>query len=452
MSKNFIGNPALNRAYDIRGVYPTEVNASVHEAIGRAFAAVVKPKIVAVGADVRSTGPELKKAVIEGLRKSGVNVVDVGIISTDMIYFAVGQYGFDGGIIVSASHNPPEYNGAKVIIKDSAPLMPENGFNEMKLLAQENSFTDNARYGSLSTKDIVDEYIEKCLSFVDKNALKPLRIVANLHFGAVNYSFNALKAKVPFIAIAIDDHADGTFPKGAPDPLRPENRLETIARIKKEKPDFGVAWDGDGDRCFFYDENGEFVDGYYIVAILARYFLELYPKSAILYDPRCWWAIADTINNMGGRAIKEKVGHVYFKGSMRQNDAPYGGEMSAHHYFRDFWYCDNGLIPFLIIWQMVSQGHKLSELAKPFRQKYPTSGEINFTVKNVNEALEVIKNQYKHEQIDSFDGISIEHDREWRASVRGSNNEPLLRLNIEANTTNLVKSKVKEFSALIKSL
>jgi len=442
-------NPALTRAYDIRGIYPTEVNPAVHEAIGRAFAAMVKPKKVAVGADVRSTGPELKAAVIEGLRKSGVDVVDVGTISSDMIYFAAGAYDYDGGIIVSASHNPAEYNGAKPILKGAVPMLPETGFRELQRLTQENNFTDSKRYGSLETRDIMDDYIAKCLEFVDVTKLKPLPIVINPNFGSACLSLKALRDQVPFKALAINAEADGTFPKGRPDPLREETRKETIDLIKKEHPDFGVAWDGDGDRCFFYDEAGNFIDGYYIVAILARYFLQKYPKSSIIYDTRCWWATVDTVEGMGGTPIKEKVGHVFFKGAMRDNDAPYGGEMSAHHYFRDYFYCDNGLIPFLIIWQMISEGTKLSDLVRPFQEKYPISGEINFTVKNVADSLRQIEEAYKNEQLDHFDGLEINHDREWRASIRGSNNEPLLRLNIEAKNQMLVDQKVQEIFDLI---
>lgn len=328
-------------------------------------------------------------------------------------------------------------------------MLPGTGFRELQRLAEENNFSDSERMGSIETRDIMQDYIAKCLSFVDIAKLQPLRIVINPNFGSACLSLQALRTKVPFEAIAINAEADGTFPKGRPDPLREETREETIALIKREKPSFGVAWDGDGDRCFFYDENGRFVDSYYIVSILARYFLQKYPQSPIIYDTRSWWATADTVTSMGGQPIREKVGHVFFKGAMREHDAPYGGEMSAHHHFRDYFYCDNGLIPFLILWQMVAQGQKLSDLVRPFHEKYPISGEINFTVKNVTESLQKIEHAYPGERLDHFDGLLIDHDREWRASIRGSNNEPLLRLNIEAKTTALVDQKVAEISAII---
>lgn len=443
-------NPALNRAYDIRGIYPTEVNRTVHEAIGRAFAAVMQPKTVAVGMDVRVSGPELKAAVIQGLRESGVNVIDVGILSTDMVYFAAGNYGYDGAIIVSASHNPSEYNGAKMVSKGALPLT-EQQFRAIVTKADQNVFASGATTGTLEERNIMDDYIEKCLTFVDVTKLKPLKIVANPNFGSVCYSLKALQKKAPFELIPLNGEPDGTFPKGRPDPLVPETREETIDLIQKEKPAFGVAWDGDGDRCFFYDEDGDFIDGYYVVSILARYFLQKYPQSPIPYDSRIIWATVDTIQQYGGTAVEEKVGHTFFKATMRRVNAVYGGEMSAHHYFRDFFYCDNGLIPFLIIWQMVSEGTALSDLVRPLRQKYPASEEINFTVADVKQSLVKIEERYRNEQISHFDGISVAHGREWRANVRGSNNEPLLRLNVEAKTKELVDQKVAEFTTLIQA-
>ncbi len=444
-------HPFFETKYDIRGIYPTEVNAPVFEAIGRAYAAVVKPKEVVVGMDVRTSGPELKAAMIEGLRKSGVNVVDVGILSTDMLYFAVGEYGYDGGLMVSASHNPAEYNGAKMILKGAAPLLPDQGFNRLKEMVRDNEFSDAATYGTLSSREILDGFLEKCLNVIDRKSLKPLRIVLNPNFGSVCYTYKALQTKVPFEALTLNGEPDGTFPKGRPDPLRTETRAETIAFIKEKKPDFGVAWDADGDRVFFYGENGDFVDGYYIVSILAKYFLQKFPGSPIIYDPRATWCTEDTVKAAGGKAVMEKVGHLHFKGTMRAQDAPYGGEMSAHHYFRDFYYCDNGIIPFLIIWQMVSEGKKLSELAKPLQEKYPISGEINFTVKSVPESLRAIEDHFSSETIDHFDGITVAHGRDWRANIRPSGNEPLLRLNVEGKDEQTITEKVAEISKIIAS-
>ncbi|MFA6082280.1 MAG: phosphomannomutase/phosphoglucomutase [Patescibacteria group bacterium] len=443
-------NPAIFRT-DFRGVYPTEVNADSHERLARAFATFFHPKTVAVGMDVRLSGPELKQAVITGLTKSGVNVVDIGMIGTDMSYFASAAYDFDASLIVTASHNPAEYNGLKFALKGGAAFTRDNGVNEVCDLAVKNQFADAPVAGTVTQKDIMEDYLNKCLSFVDISKLKPLRIALNPNFGSVCYSYKKLLEKVKFEPVPLNAEPDGNFPKGRPDPLRPETRQETIDLIKKSDVSFGVAWDADGDRCFFYDELGDFVDGYYIVGILARYFLELYPKSPIPYDIRQWWATVDVIKEMGGEPVMAKVGNIYLRSKVREHNAPYGGEMSAHHYFRDFYYCDNGFIPFLIIWQMVSEGKKLSELAKPFREKYFISGEINFTVKDQKAVLQKVESQYGQYKLDHFDGLSVDNDREWRFNVRGSNNEPLLRINVEAKSQELVDQKVKELETLINS-
>jgi len=442
-------NPALSRRYDVRGIYPTEVNAQVLESIGRAFAAVIKPKTVAVGMDVRTSGPELKAGLIEGLRKSGVDVVDVGLLSTDMLYFAVANYGYDGGVIVSASHNPAEYNGIKPIKKNAEVLHPDGEFMELKRLAQQNQFTDAPTYGNLSERNILDDYIKKCLSFVDQSKLKPLRIVVNPNFGAVCPLYKKIQESVPFEAIPLNGEVDGTFPKGRPDPLRPETRSETEAVIKKEKPDFGVAWDADGDRVFFYDENGEFVDGYYVLGMMSEYFLNKYPGDKILHEPRQIWAVDDKIATMGGKNLLCRAGHIFLKAEMRRLDCVFGGEMSGHMYFRDFWYCDNGLIPFLIMWQMISEGKKLSEMAKQYREKYFISGEINFTVPDIKQALEAVEKTMHGSYRKEYEDLELGENHQWRANVRPSDNEPLLRLNVEATSQELVDQKVKEISAVI---
>lgn len=444
-------DPKLFRT-DVRGIYPTEVNAETHEAIGRAFAAVIKPKKVAVGMDVRFSGPELKQALIKGLLLAGVDVIDVGLVSTDMIYFASGHYQIDAGLTVTASHNPAEYNGLKFSLKGGVPLTGDNGLNEIRDLAVANHFVDAKKSGRLTHQEIFNDYLEKCLSFVDRRQLKPLKIVLNPNFGAVSLIYPRLLSKVPFEPIVLNGQPDGSFPKGRPDPLRPETRPETIKLIKRTKPSFGAAWDADGDRVFFYDENGHFVDAYYLVSLLADYFLRLYPGSSIVFDARQQWASIDTITSAGGKPEMEKTGNVFIRSRMRQVNAPYGGEMSAHHYFRDFYYCDNGLIPFLIVWQLVSEGKSLSKLVTSLEQHYPVSGEINFTVKDVGHTLTSLEKRYANEHPSHFDGLSLEHGREWRANIRPSNNEPLLRLNVEAKTEKLVQQKTKELSSAIRTV
>ncbi len=445
-------NPALTKRYDVRGIYPTEVNAEVHEAIGRAFAAVIKPKTVAVGMDVRTSGPELKAALIEGLRKSGVDVVDVGLLSTEMLYFAVAQYGYDGGIIVSASHNPAEYNGAKPVKKGAEVLHPDREFMELKRLAQENKFTDAPTLGGLTEKNILDDYVKKCLSLVDQTKLKPLRIVANPNFGAVVPVIKKLQESVPFDLIPLNVEIDGTFPKGRPDPLRPETRAETEQLIKKEKPDFGVAWDADGDRCFFFDENGDFVDGYYTVAMMAEYYLRRFPGQAILHEPRQIWAVDDKIAEMHGVNHLSRAGHIFLKSKMREHNCVFGGEMSGHMFFRDFWYCDAGLIPFLVMWQMISEGHHLSDMARPYREKYFISGEINFTVPSIERVKEALIKQAGAQYRSEYEDLNLEEGRKWRANLRPSDNEPLFRLNVEAESQELVDQKVEELSDIITSV
>lgn len=439
------------RPYDIRGLYPTEVNAAVFEALGRAFAAVTKAKTIAVGRDVRLSGPELQRAMIEGLVRSGVNVVDLGVVPTEMIYFAAGEFDYDGAVIISASHNEAEYNGAKFIGAQARPLDPDGAFAQLKELAKANRFTDAATRGKITKQDLTDPYINKVLSLVDKNKLKPLKIVVNPNFGAVCLTIAALKNRLPLEMIGLNDQLDGSFPKGRPDPLREETRPETMELIKKTRPAFGAAFDADGDRAFFYDETGQFIDGYYIVALLARYFLEQSPGSTVVHDSRAWWAVDDLARELGGRAVAAKVGHVFFKQALRANDAPYGGELSAHHYFRDFYFCDSGLVPFLIIWQMVSQSGSLAKLVRPLKEKYPISGEINFTLSEPKATLDRLAQAYRQFNQNRFDGLTIFEDRRWSANIRLSNNEPLLRLNLQANSIDLLQQKTAEFSRLIDS-
>ena len=444
------------RAYDIRGVYPKEVNAEVFVALGRAFAEVTHARTIAVGRDVRLSGPQLQQAMIDGLVRAGVNVVDLGVIPTEMIYFAAGEFDYDGAVIVSASHNPAQYNGAKFIGPKAQPLDPDGDFARLKALAKANRFHDADSNGQVTKRDLTEAYLDKVLSLVDRTKLKPLKIVINPNFGAVCLTIKALAARLsPAIIgeiIGLNDQIDGSFPKGRPDPLRPETRPETIRLIQQTKPAFGAAWDADGDRVFFYDEDGQFIDGYYIVALLARYFLEKSPGSTVIYDQRAWWATDDLARESGGRASAAQVGHVFFKQALRSDRAPYGGELSGHHYFRDFYSCDSGLIPFLIIWQMVSEKGSLAELIRPLQEKYPISGELNFTVAEPLVTIGQLAKKYQQFSQDSFDGLTIFDAREWSVNIRASNNEPLLRLNVQATSQPLVEQKVQELTEAIQAI
>jgi phosphomannomutase len=442
-------NPALKLPYDIRGTYPDQVNEEMFERIGRAFAAVIKPKTVVVGRDVRIHGPQMQKAIINGLLKSGVDVVDIGVISTEMLYFAVGEFGYDGGISVTASHNPAEYNGTKFVKKGSVVLSPDGDFKDVKELIKNGEFKDAEKAGNLSSRELLNDYIIKITSMIDLTTLKPLKIVVNPNFGADCMVLKELVKKIPFELIPLNAEADGNFPKGRPDPLVPENRAETSELIKQTHPAFGVTWDADGDRCFFYDENGDFVDGSYMVALVAKQLLKKHPGEKILHEQRVIWAASDTINENGGKDVIWRAGNVFMKEGVRTQNAIAGIEMSGHYFWRDLYYCDNGLLAFIMVWQMVSEGNKLSELVKDLRQKYFVSGEVNFTVKDRRATLDAIVNQLGGKYRPEFNDGEIVDGRNWRANVRPSDTEPLLRINVEGKNQKIVDQKMKEITEII---
>jgi phosphomannomutase len=437
------------KAYDVRGIYPEQINEDTAKRIGHAFAAVIKPKRVAVGQDVRSHGAELKKVLVESLLESGINVIDIGIITTDQLYFTVGNYGFDAGISVTASHNPGEYNGFKFAEAGGAPISSQTLTSIRDWGMSQNSLPAVSR-GDLSTLEFLDDYLKHVLSYVNTASIKPLRIVANANFGAVGRSVDRLARDLNLKIEKLNWQEDGTFPKGPPNPLLPENRKETLDLVKKTKPDLGVAWDADADRVFFFTGSGIFVPSAFIIALLAPEFLNKYPGSKIVHDLTTAWVIDEAITGAGGTPIANRTGHTFIKARMRQEDAPFAGESSGHYYFKESFYADNGIVPFLKILEIISStGKSLGELVNPLMDQYKLSGEINFTVKDAGAVVTAIEEQYAAKgKVDKTDGLVVESDQ-WRFSVRSSNTEPLLRLNAESRDQAVLDKLVADLRGLI---
>ena len=434
------------KAYDIRGRVPDELNEEIAYAIGRAYAQFLSPKEVVVGHDIRLSSPELTDALVRGLNASGVNVSHIGMCGTEEIYFATEHYGFDGGIVVTASHNPADYNGMKMVQKGSRPISGDTGLNDIKAAVGENIFSDAPGSGDLKQLSHRDAYIEKLLGYVDLEKLSGMKLVANPGNGAAGPVIECLMDKMPIDFVPVHFEADGHFPNGVPNPLLPDNRAPTINAIKDSGADLGVAWDGDFDRCFLFDENGRFIEGYYIVGLLAQAFLDKAPGSAIVHDPRLTWNTIDIVAGRG-RAIKSKTGHAFIKERMRAEDAIYGGEMSAHHYFRDFAYCDSGMVPWLLVTDlMAKQGKKLSELVDERMAAFPCSGEINRRIEDAASLLVERENEYGADAltVERTDGLSVEY-ADWRFNVRSSNTEPVVRLNVESRgSQSLMEEKTQE--------
>jgi len=421
------------KTYDIRGIVPSELNPEVAYNIGKAYAQAFSPKTVVIGNDIRLSGPELSAALSSGLRDSGVNIINIGECGTEEIYFAVPHLEADGGICITASHNPANYNGMKFVGKGSTPISADNGLLEIKRLAELGLFSTSLLKGTESQQDISEAYTAKLMSFVNVDKLKPLTIVANPGNGGAGAVINNIEPHLPYSFKKINFTPDGNFPNGVPNPLLPENRQSTHDAVIQHQADFGIAWDGDFDRCFFFDEKGQFIEGYYIVSLIAQMMLVKQPGEKIIYDPRLYWATLDTVNKANGQAIVSKTGHAFIKQTMRKEDALYGGEMSAHHYFRDFYYCDNGNIPWLLIAELISvTGETLSQLVANLTADYPCSGEINLTVKDSEQVLQQLNKHYQNKanSVDYIDGIGMNFES-WRFNVRNSNTEPLLRVNVE---------------------
>ncbi len=442
------------KAYDIRGKLGVELNADIAYRIGRAYAIFLKPKLVVVGGDVRLTSAELKQAFANGLRDESVDVIDIGMCGTEEIYFATSHLKTDGGCVVTASHNPIDYNGLKMVRAGSQPISGDTGLNDIKRLAEENNFApvDFSKRGSYRQESILDAYIQHLLTYVDVKKLKPLKLVVNAGNGAAGHVIDAIEKYLPFEFVKIYHEPDGNFPNGIPNPLLHENQSVTGNAVLAHGADLGIAWDGDFDRCFLFDEKGQFTEGYYIVGLLAESFLIKNPGANIIHDPRLLWNTRDIAEKNNGNAIQSKTGHAFIKERMRLEDAVYGGEMSAHHYFRDFFYCDSGMIPWLLVAELLSRKHQtLSFMLQDRIAKFPSPGEINRHVADAKKAIERVYEHYVQDAIgiDKTDGISLEFPQ-WRFNLRMSNTEPVVRLNVESRADkSLVDEKTAEILALL---
>ncbi len=422
------------KAYDIRGRIPEQLNADIAYRVGRAYADWLQPQDVVVGYDVRLTSPQMSQALGAGLLDGGANVHDIGLCGTEEVYFATAHFGMDGGIMVTASHNPVDFNGMKLLREQSRPISGDTGLFDIHDRAVAESWREVSRRGTRRSLQHRLAYLEHLLAFVDRAALKPLRIVVNAGNGGAGPVLDALAERLPFEFVRLHHEPDGRFPNGVPNPLLSENRRETEQRVLETGADLGIAWDGDFDRCFLFDEHGCFIEGYYIVGLLAEAFLRRHPGEKVIHDPRLIWNTIDIASELGGIPVQSKTGHAFIKERMRLENAIYGGEMSAHHYFRDFFYCDSGMLPWLLVAEWISlSGKPLSELVSERLDRFPVSGEINRRLKDPGRALAGLEAHYRStaEGIDHTDGLSMTFGR-WRFNVRSSNTEPVVRLNVEA--------------------
>jgi len=432
-------NLSCFKAYDIRGRIPSELNEELACQIGRAYAAFVGPKRVAVGRDIRATSATLAAALIRGLNDAGVDVADIGLCGTEGVYFATFAEGLDGGIMVTASHNPPDYNGMKFVREGSRPISADTGLKDMRALIEESRLPATAAQpGRTQRLDIGAKYLDHLLGYVKDAKLRKLKVVVNAGNGGAGLVVDQLEPHLPFEFIKVHHQPDSAFPNGVPNPMLEANRASTIEAMRAQGADIGLAWDGDFDRCFFFDEHGGFVEGYYLVGLLAEAFLKRYPGARIVHDPRLTWNTIEIVRRLGGEPVLSRSGHAFIKARMREVDAVYGGEMSAHHYFRDFAYCDSGMIPWLLVLAVICEsGKTLSELVGERQRLFPASGEINRDLAGPQaDAGSVIARVQAHyasaaRRIDFTDGLSMEFDQ-WRLNLRGSNTEPLVRLNVES--------------------
>jgi phosphomannomutase len=441
---------ACFKAYDIRGQVPNDLNPELAYRVGRAFADETGAKTVCVGHDIRLSGPDLMDALTRGLADAGVDVIQLGLIGTEMVYFATAHYGYDGGVMITASHNPPQDNGMKMVRVESRPISSDTGLNEIERRAFEEKWEREGQ-GTVSERDVYDDFIQHLLTFDANHEIKPLKVLASPGNGAAGVAMEKLMPHIPLQVERMMFEPDGHFPNGVPNPILPESRAPIESRLKEGGFDFGVAWDGDYDRCFFLTEDGTFIEGYYIVGLLAKAILQDNPGAAIVYDPRLTWNTLDIVAEAGGRPVLCKSGHAFIKERMRAENAVYGGEMSAHHYFRDHWYCDSGMIPLMLVAKLVSvTGQSLGALVADMMAKYPCSGEINSTVADVKEVLARVQAKYSDGELDTTDGISISYPN-WRFNLRGSNTEPVIRLNVESRGDEaLMRAKTEEVLQLVR--
>jgi phosphomannomutase len=446
---------ACFKAYDLRGRVPDELNEDLARQIGRAYVAFLKPRKVVVGHDIRLSSPGMVASLTEGLLEAGVDVLDIGRCGTEEVYFATSHLGADGGVMVTASHNPMDYNGMKFVREQARPISADTGLEDIRELILAGDLPVADKPGKRTEVSVADDYVAHLLGYVDLAALKPLKIVVNAGNGGAGATVDRLEPHLPFEFIKVHHEPDGTFPNGIPNPLLPENRGATIDAVRAAGADLGIAWDGDFDRCFLFDENGGFIEGYYIVGLLADAMLDKDPGGKIVYDPRLTWNTQEIVTAKGGIPVQSKSGHAFIKERMRDEDAVYGGEMSAHHYFRDFSYADSGMIPWLLVTGIMSRtGKPLSTLVDERIALFPCSGEINRQVPDQQKALNLIHERYAAEanEVDETDGVGFEFD-DWRFNLRMSNTEPVIRLNVESRgDAALMETKTSEILSLLDSL
>ena len=442
------------KAYDLRGSVPEQLNPALAERIGRAYVEITGAKKVIVGYDIRLSSHEITEALSSGLMAAGADVFDIGLCGTEYVYFATSHYGMDGGIMVTASHNPKNHNGMKMVGPESRPISSDNGLNDIRDRVRE-PFADAPVQGRYEPLEVTSAYIDHLLGYIDAAALAPIKIVVNAGNGGAGLVIDQLEKHLPFEFIKVHHQPDGNFPHGVPNPILEENRAATADAVIEHGAAMGIAWDGDYDRCFFFDENGRFIEGYYIVGLLADQFLRKTGPGKVIHDPRLIWNTQDLVEAAGGEAIESKTGHAFIKQRMRDEDAVYGGEMSAHHYFRDFAYCDSGMIPWLLLAERLCQsGKPFSSLIDTRIEAYPASGEINRTIDNPPKVIAAIEEKYGADakSISYVDGLSVEFDN-WRFNLRMSNTEPVVRLNVESRADiPLMKAKTEELLAEMEQL
>jgi phosphomannomutase len=444
-------DPKVFKAYDVRGLYPAELDEAGAEAIGRAYVEQFEPRRIAVGRDMRLSSPPMQEALMRGAASAGADVLDLGLIGTEMLYFAVGSLGLEGGGMVTASHNPKEYTGMKLVRRGALPVGGESGLLDVRDRAIADAEPEAPAPGTIEPYDIWPAFVERVLSFVGVSAIKPLKVVIDAANGMAGTMLPPVLERLPVETIRCYFEPDGSFPNHEPNPLLPENREFIVRKTLEEGADLGVAFDGDADRCFFVDDTGEFVPGDFVTALFAESVLEKEPGAKIVYDVRASRAVPETIERDGGIPLVERVGHAFIKARIRKEDAAFAGEVSGHYYFRDFSQADTGTVPFLLMLELISKkGRPLSEILAPLRSRYFITGEINTPVADVALKLQELKERYADGRISHLDGISIDYD-DWHFNVRPSNTEPLLRLNLEAVSEQLMEQKRDEVLAVIRS-
>ena len=443
------------KAYDIRGQLPHEINPEIAYRVGNATAEYLSAKKMILGRDIRASSKELSESMASGLMDAGVDVIDIGECGTENVYYATGELKSCGGVMVTASHNPSDYNGFKIVSENAKPISSETGLLDIRKIAESDKRLISELRGNLEQRDLNQSYVKKVLSFIDPDSLSKLKVVMNPGNGGAGVYAEYISKNMPIEIIKLNFDPDSSFPNGIPNPMIEENRVSTSQAVIDNKADLGIAWDGDFDRCFFFDEKGNFIEGYYLVGLLAKSFLIKNRNERVIYDPRLTWNTIDVVERYGGDAIQCQSGHSFIKKSMRDNDAVYGGEMSAHHYFRDFYYCDSGMIPWLLILEMISEEKMpLSQMIQKYRERYPVSGEINLKVNNTKTIIDSIKEYYLDDAlgVDETDGVGMEFEK-WRFNLRASNTEPLIRLNVESNSNeSLMNEKTRELVDRINSL